>query len=98
MTKIELSATVALLVGYGLLMLAMFLAAFGRAFRKRKQETRSAAIQPEIRDALVDYLSGNNDLTRLRAFAQNHRRDVIDAILVFQGALTGSALSPVPEA
>jgi len=46
---------------------------------------------PQIRDALVDYLSGSNDETRIRAFVQSYRRDVGDAILDFHGTVGGSA-------
>src|ERR1700676_3964344 len=92
MSKIEFSATVALLVCFGLLMLGMFFVAFGRAFVRRKKENTSAAVLPEIRDALVDYISGNNDLTCLREFATKRPADVTHAIMAFQGNLSGSAL------
>jgi HEAT repeat protein len=46
---------------------------------------------PQIRDALVDYLSGSNDQTRIRGFAKTNRAELVDSLLEFHGAVGGSA-------
>ncbi len=92
MSTAELRALLALLIFYLLLILSLFGAAMVRALVWRKQETGSAAVLPEIREALVDYASGSNDLARLNAFAAKRRPDVARALLEFQGTLGGGAL------
>ncbi|MBZ5618140.1 MAG: HEAT repeat domain-containing protein [Acidobacteriia bacterium] len=92
MTSIELSAAGILLGGFALLMLAMFSVALVRGLVWRRQTDTSAAVAPELQDVLVDYVSGNNDLTRIRTFARTNRRDVAAAMMRFEGALGGSAL------
>jgi HEAT repeat protein len=92
MTHTEFSATVTLLAAYASLMIGLFCVAFGRSWRRSKKETASAAVLPEIREALVDYVSGSKNQAVLRAFATQRRADFSNAILAFQGALSGSTL------
>ena len=54
-----------------------------------RRERQDAA----IREAMVEYLAGNKDQTRLREFALNHRREVGEVLMEFQGAVAGSALA-----
>jgi HEAT repeat protein len=97
MTQVELSAITALLAVYAFLMFSMFSLAFGRAWLHRKKKTASAAVLPEIREALVDYVSGSKNLPALRAYAASRRDDFSRAILAFQGALSGSSLDRLCE-
>ena len=62
-----------------------------RASRRRQYATSVQSQMPQIRDALVDYLSGSNDQTKIREFVHYYRRDVGNAILDFHGTVGGSA-------
>ena len=92
MTTIEFSAVVALVGIYALLMFAMFSLACVRSLVRRKHQTVSAALEPEIRNALVDYIAGNNDISELRDLAAKGHGDIARTMMTFQGALSGSSL------
>jgi hypothetical protein len=82
----------AYLVGFFIfLVLAMFSSAWMRGLTWRRRTSASAALLPGIREALVDYLAGSNDLRRLRAFLEQSRQDVATAILEFRNAAGGEA-------
>ena len=89
---IQFSAVVALLVCYAFLMGALVGAAAIRGTLWRRRANRSAAVLPRIRDALVDFVSGSNDISRLKEFAARHRADLTHAMFTFRGALAGTAL------
>ena len=91
MTAIELRVAVLLLAAYAFYLSVMLGACLVRGYRWRKQCSASAALVPGIRDALVDYLAGNNDLSQLRGLVEAGRRDVADVILGFQGRIGGEA-------
>jgi len=91
MTHLQFNAVAALLCCYAFLMFAMFCLAASRALAWRKRVRTSAAVLPAIREALVDYLAGSNDLTRLRQFVRTGRWNVADAMLEFQGTVGGAA-------
>jgi hypothetical protein len=92
MTGIELSVAGILLGCFGLLMFALFVVALLRSLVWRKRASRSEAVMPGIREALVDYLAGSPDLTRIQDLARTSRRDVADAMISMQGTVGGSAL------
>jgi HEAT repeat protein len=94
-SALAFSAAAALVATFALLMAALFGAAVARGAAWRKRTEASAAAMPYIRDALVDYLSGSNDLSRLRAIADTRRDDLAQAMLLFQPSLAGSALERV---
>src|ERR1017187_9093272 len=73
-------------------MLALFLVALLRGLVWRKRSGRSAALLPEIRDALADYLDGSPDVTRIKSLAHTSRRDVTDVMISFEGTVGGSGL------
>ncbi len=91
MTGIELSVTALLLGGYALFFGVLLAVLARRASRVRQQAATAEALVPEIRDALVDYLAGSNDQTRIRQFVRTNRLDVGNAVLSFQGTIGGSA-------
>jgi HEAT repeat protein len=91
MTGIELSVATLLLGGYALFFGGLLAVLARRASRARQQIAAAEALVPEIRDALVDYLAGANDETRIREFVRTNRLDVGDAVLSFQGTVSGSA-------
>jgi hypothetical protein len=91
MTGIELSVAALLLGGYALFFGVLFGVLAVRASRVRREAATAEALVPEIRDALVDYLAGSNDETRIREFVHTNRLDVGNAVLSFQGTVSGSA-------
>ncbi|HUB78315.1 MAG TPA: hypothetical protein VMB03_05935 [Bryobacteraceae bacterium] len=91
MIRIELSVAGCLLGLYTLFLVALFFALRSRASGRRQRGIGSKNFTPQIRDALVDYLSGSNDQTRIREFARSHRSEFIDALLEFHGTVGGSA-------
>jgi hypothetical protein len=97
MTSIAFSVAGILLGIYALLLFGLFLIALVRGFRWRRQSEASAALVPEIREALVDYLSGSNDVTRLQSYVRNSRREIAEAMLSFQGTVGGNALDRLCE-
>jgi hypothetical protein len=80
-----------LLGGYALFFAVMLAVLARRASRVRLQAATAEALVPEIRDALVDYLAGSNDDARIREFVHTNRLDVGNAVLSFQGTVSGSA-------
>jgi hypothetical protein len=91
MIRIELSVAGCLLALYALFLVAMFVVLRSRASRRRKAGVGARIFTPQIRDALVDYLSGSNDQTKIREFAKYHRNEFVDALLEFHGTVGGSA-------
>ena len=91
MTRVEFSVVGLLLGAYALFFGGMFWMLWTRASNRRKRSLNTRSQVPQIRDALVDYLSGSNDQTRIRDFVRTARGDVADAILEFHGAVGGSA-------
>jgi hypothetical protein len=91
MTRIEFSVAAFLVGAYALFLTALFGVAWWRASGRRKRAANARSQTPQIRDALVDYLSGSNDQTRIREFVRTNRNDVADAILEFHGTVGGSA-------
>jgi len=81
----------ALAGAYGVWLLGSFGAAMARARAWRKVVTASAVIQPKIREALVDFLSGNNDLGIFRDAVKTNRNDVCDVLLGFSRTVAGGA-------
>ncbi|HEV3201606.1 MAG TPA: HEAT repeat domain-containing protein [Bryobacteraceae bacterium] len=92
MTGTEFSIAGILLGFYCLLMCSLFLMALLRGLVWRRQSVASAALLPEIQDALVDHLAGSDDLTTIQRLTRTSRRDVADAVAGFQGTVGGSAL------
>jgi hypothetical protein len=88
----EFSAVAVLLGCYAFLMFALFCAAAARGAVWRRRAAASAALLPRIRDALISYISGSEDLSRLQDFARDHRGEFGRSLLGFQGTVTGSAL------
>jgi HEAT repeat protein len=91
MIRLELSVAACLLGLYALLLVAMFAILRSRASRKRRSGTEAHDYTPQIRDALVDYLSGSNDETKIREFARHRRAEFVKSLLEFHGTVGGSA-------
>jgi HEAT repeat protein len=74
---------------YGALLLFLLARALakGAAFRRRTLVSQTA--RPVIRDALINYLAGSNNLVELKKLAKAHRRDLVDGILEVHAAVSG---------
>jgi HEAT repeat protein len=90
-TGTALRIVVCLMGVYAIVIAGLFGAAFLRGRRWQKKARLTAELLPKIRSALVDYLSGNDDLAPLRRFLTISRSDVTSAMLAFQDAVAGSA-------
>jgi HEAT repeat protein len=91
MTETVLSAAALLMGVYAAIIFGLFVAALIRGLLWKKQTRKTAALLPQIRASLVDYLAGKEDLEPLRRFLRIDRNDVLTAILSFQNAVSGSA-------
>ena len=91
MTGIELSVAALLLGGYALFFGVLLGVLTRGASRARRRAFTAEGLVPGIRDALVDYLAGSNDQARIREFVRTNRLDVGDAVLSFQGTVSGTA-------
>jgi hypothetical protein len=91
MIRVALSVAECLLGAYALFLTAMFLVLWKKASSRRQRGVGSRTQTPQIRDALVDYLSGSNDQTRIRGFARLNRGEFIETFLEFHGTVGGSA-------
>jgi hypothetical protein len=69
----------------------MYALLWWRVSRRRQRGVGSKTFTPQIRDALVDYLAGSNDQTRIREFAKTRRAEFVDSLLEFHGTVGGSA-------
>jgi HEAT repeat protein len=76
---------------YALFLVGLFGVLRSRARSLRQRGVGARTHTPEIRDALVNYLAGSNDQTRIREFARDHREELVDTLLEFHGAVGGSA-------
>lgn len=91
MIKSELSLVTAFLGFFGLWTVGMFVVCLIRSASWDKQNRMTAALLPQIREALVDYLAGSDNRSRLREFVRISRGDVGAAVMSFQGTVSGSA-------
>ncbi len=91
MIKAELTLVTGFLCLFGLWIAGMFAVCLIRGLSWRKQNSMTAVLVPQIRAALVDYLAGSDNRSRMREFVQASRGDVGAAIMSFQGTVSGSA-------
>ncbi len=91
MIRLALSIAGCLLGAYALFLTGMFYLLWRKASRRRQSGVDTRHDTPQIRDALVDYLSGSNDQTRIRAFAKQNRTEFVETFLEFHGTVGGSA-------
>jgi hypothetical protein len=91
MNRVELSVAACLLGLYGLFLLSMFAVLWMRASGRHKRAVTKREHTPQIREALVTYLSGSNDQTLIREFVRTSRSDVEETLLEFHGTVGGSA-------
>ncbi|HWC97065.1 MAG TPA: HEAT repeat domain-containing protein [Candidatus Sulfopaludibacter sp.] len=91
MIRTELSLVTIVLSGFGLWVLGMFALSMLRGFAWRKQRLAHHSNLPAIREVLIDYLSGNEDRTRLREFLQTVPDQLAEAFMSFEGTVAGSA-------
>ncbi|MEI9974680.1 MAG: response regulator [Ignavibacteriota bacterium] len=87
MIRIELSVVACLVGLYTLFLVAMYAVLSSRASRRRRQGVGAKTFTPQIRDALVDFLSGSNEQTKIREYAKSHRAELIDSLSNFMAPL-----------
>jgi HEAT repeat protein len=92
MIRFELSVAAWLVGAYFLFLTTMFALQRTRAAARRRRTVTPGMETQQIRDALVDYLAGSNDQTRIREFVRANRGSVADVVLEFQGTVAGTAL------
>jgi hypothetical protein len=97
MTALAFSVAGILLGFFGLLMGSLFLLAMVRALVARRRTRANAEILPQIREAMIDYIAGSEDLAVIQKLTRTNRRDVGDTIVSFQGSVGGSALDRLSE-
>ncbi len=91
MTDAALRITTVWMAAYAIVIFMLFAAAMIRASRWRKKDALSAELQPQIREAIVDYLAGNEELDRIREFHRSSPQAVSAGMLAFQNNVAGSA-------
>jgi hypothetical protein len=91
MIRTELSLVSVLLCGFGLWIAGTFVVCLIRGIAWQRRNRRSLALQPKIREALIEFLAGTNNQTLLREFLQVSREDVAVAMLSFEPTVAGSA-------
>jgi hypothetical protein len=91
MIRLELTVVAVLLGWWAIWNCGMFAVALMRALKWSKQAQLSAALQPQIRQEIVVYLSGSDDVTKLKEFCRQSRRDVAEALMSFRATVGGSA-------
>ncbi len=97
MIALELSVVASLLGGFAIWNCGMFAVILLRALKRSKQLRLSEELQPHIREELVARLSGSGDRPELNAFYERSRRDVSEALMSFQGTVSGGALDRLCE-
>ena len=91
MIALEFTVFAVILGAYALWVFGMYIAALKRGLSWRKRDQISKTLQPQIREALVDYMAGSDDITKIRQFLKESRSDVGTAVLAFQSTVGGAA-------
>ncbi len=91
MTWVALELAAALVGCSEAVLLAGLDIALLRGLRRRRRAQAMAAILPEMRSVLVDYLAGADKGEELRGFLKRDASALTDAILSFRGAVGGGA-------
>ena len=86
-----ITAAVLLELCYAALLLFLLARALARGAASRRRALVSKTVRPAIRDALIEYVAGSNNLVALREFAKLHRRDLVDGVIELHGAVSGGA-------
>ena len=91
MIRTEISLVAVLLCGFGLWICGAFLVSLVRARAWSRSVRRSAAVMPQIKLTLVDYLAGADNQTKLRELSDISRADVGAAIASLEETVAGGA-------
>ena len=91
MIRWALTGVAVVMAAYAVWLMGCLGFAMMRARSRRKRALTSAAIQPKVREALVDFLSGSNDLAVLRQLVKASPDDVCDIVLGFSRTVAGGA-------
>lgn len=92
MLRTEFVLAAGLMGCYGLFLVALFTLVLTRSKRAKWKDRAAAGLEVPMRDSLVSYLAGSNDLAPLRKHVLTNRRLVAQTILSFRGTVGGGAL------
>ena len=90
-SRAEFSTFALILAGYALWVVGMYAVALVRSYSWRRRDGLSQTLQPQIREALIDYVAGSDDRSRIRQFIRESRRDVGDVLLGFRNTVGGAS-------
>ena len=91
MSSVLLSIALILSGIYANAMLFLLFAALIARSRREARIIASKQVRPEITAAVVAYVAGSSDLTRIRGYLETHRMDLEDVILEYQSAMSGAS-------
>ncbi len=91
MTGVFVGAVAALVGCSEAVVLAGLDVALLRSLRRCRREQSSAAVAPEIRALLVDFLAGADKVEQLRRFLEPDSAALSEGLLLFRGAVAGGA-------
>lgn len=90
-SRAEFSTFALILAGYALWVVGMYAAALVRGYSWRRRDEVSQAMQPQIRESLIDYVAGSDDQSQIRRFIRESRRDVGEVLVGFRSTVGGAA-------
>src|ERR1035438_761839 len=90
-TRFLFGAAAGLCAACFFILLGLLTVVMRRAAAARARAAASAAIRPALQDSLIEFVAGSPDDSKLRKAMASHADDVADCILLFQGAVGGSA-------
>jgi hypothetical protein len=89
--RIALNAVAALVAVCILLLAVLLVILIVRSRAHLAREAARAAARPVLQKYVVEYLAGSSETDGLRRYLANQRGDVAEALLLFQGTVSGSA-------
>ena len=88
---VALYASACLLAACVIIFAGMLLLQISRARTRQAKAAASEAVRPALHEALVQFLAGSPDDTRIRKYLKTHPRDVTELLLHFQSTVSGGA-------
>jgi len=76
---------------YANIILFLFFAARTARARLEERTVTAERMRPEVIDAIIAYVAGNPDLTRINGYAANHRELLEECLLQYQSAMSGTS-------
>jgi len=92
MTAHVVSVVAALLDGYGFLVVVLFAAAMVRGWIWSRRATAAETLKPALLEEFAEHMAGADQVPRLREAAGKNRRVYVEALMEFEGKVSGSSL------